>query len=613
MIRAVFSRITGFMALAALLFAAGIMLASRLPVMMYPQTERPRIRVSISHPGVSAITFQNNYAEEFEPGLLGLENLETIESSYASDESSFTLTFDWNIDRDDAIKDVESLLASLNSGLPEEIKDSYRIRSYQGENAGFLVMGITSEETSPEQIFSMLSRSVEPKLEKIDDVEEIGFFNVEDLSVDILLRQSAMLPYGIKISDVNLALREGILPFPLGSIEENSRSYSVRFNRGAQGIRNIERIVVKKIGDRSITLGEIADISIEYVLPANLFLVDGTPVVQLNATPVEGGNVSQMTEDIMTVMEAARSDGLIPADSQFRLFLDPAKYIQRAISNVVRAALIGGALAVFIVFLILGELRNTLIIAFSLPFTVVLSFILMYIFGVSLNLISLGGLALAVGMIVDSTIVVMENIHRLRVDHGVPESRLAWREIVSAATDQVRAPVIASVLTSVLVFFPISFTAPLTNAILGNQALTVIFSLICSLFVALFLVPLVAYALYRPGSKRLVEDRPGHERLKGLARLSVPAMMKITAAYKKSLGFILRRKALTLLLIAGAFGILALSVVFLLPTVPKEIISPPSSDRVVIFFRNFVDYPDSEAVMDKALPDIGARIKKRLG
>ena len=613
MIRALFTRMTGFLVLAAVLLGAGIVLVSRLPIMMYPQTERPRVRVSLSHPGISAIDFQSNYADYMEPHLIGLENLEIIESTYASDQSNFNLTFDWNMDRDEAIDDVESLLYSLNGGFPDEIQDSYKVGSWQKENAGFLVMGVFSASSSPERLYAQLARSVEPRLNKVADIEDIGFYNVEDLKVDIVLKQRSMLPYGVTISDVNVALREGIVPIPLGSLKEEGTNYSIRFSRDAQGLREIEKLGVKDIGDRTITLGEIADISIEYTLPGTLFLVDGEPVVQLTATPVEGGNVTEMTDEIMAVMETARDEGLIPDDSEFHLFLDPAKYIQRAISNVVRAALIGGALAVIIVFLILGEVKNTLIIAFSLPFTIILSFILMWVFNISLNLISLGGLALAVGLIIDSTIVVMENIHRLRLENGRPGSRSEWREIVSAATDQVRAPVIASVLTSVLVFFPISFTAPLTNAILGDQAKTVIFSLLASLFVALFLVPIVAYGLFRPAGNRngLKDHEP--EKLRGFSRVSVPAMQGVTRAYRRAVGYIIRRKILALGVILFAFGLLAASVVYILPDIPKEIISPPSSDRVVVFFRNFVDYPDSESVMENALPDIEERIDKRLG
>jgi HAE1 family hydrophobic/amphiphilic exporter-1 len=619
-----FKRTTGVLVLAAVLVAIGLVLVTRLPTMMYPPTERPRVRLTISHPGISAVDFQDNYANLFEPRLLGLENLETVSSTYSADQSVFNLTFDWNIIRDDAIDAVEREMTALNNGLPDVLKDSYSIGGWQSENAGYLVMGISSPSTSPELLYSQLAQSVEPRLNGIDDVEELGFFNVEELRVDIELNDRAMLAAGVTILDVNNALQSGTVPVPLGSLNEENTNFSVRFDRDGGRLREIERLGVKVVGDRTITLGELADISIRYDLPAQLFLVGGEPVIQLTATPVEGGNVTQMTEDITGVVDQARMEGLIPADTEYYLFLDPAKFIQSAITNVVRAALIGGLLAILVVFLILGETRNTLIVALSLPVTIVLSFILMSLFNVSLNLISLGGLALAVGMVIDSTIVVMENIHRLRTDAGEVSSRFEWKKIVATATEQVRSPVVASVLTSVLVFLPISFTAPLTNAILGDQARTVIFSLVSSLFVALFLVPIVAYALYRP-KKKAVSDtiisvnqsKQGaagpNPALRGLARYSVPAMRKLTGHYRTLLERIVRRRSAAVAVVITAFGILVASVVFLLPGVPREIISPPSSDRVIVFFRNFVDYPDTDSVVEKALPDIERRIEERVG
>ena len=609
-----FKRTTGILVLTVVLVATGLVLVTRLPTMMYPPTERARVRLTISHPGISAVDFQENYADLFEPQLLGIENLEMIESTYASDQSVFNLTFDWNISRDDAIDDIESLMTSLDSGLPDVLKDSWSIGGWQNENAGYLVMGISSPSTAPERLFSRLALNVEPRLNQISDVEELGFYNVEELRVDIELDARAMLANGITILDVNSALQSGTVPVPLGSLSEDDTTFSVRFDREGEELREIERLGVKDVGDRTITLGEISDISIRFDLPTQLFLVGGEPVVQLTATPVEGGNVSQMTEEIIAVVEQARTEGLIPEDTEYNLFLDPAKFIRGSITNVIRAALIGGLLAILVVFLILGETRNTLIVALSLPLTIILSFILMSIFDVSLNLISLGGIALAVGMVIDSTIVVMENIHRLRVDAGGAANRSKWKEIVSVATRQVRSPVVASVLTSVLVFLPISFTAPLTNAILGDQARTVIFSLLSSLFVALFVVPIVAYFLYRPreSGERQVPP-PLSERPRGLARFSVPAMKKLSGSYRTVLHRIIRRRGAAVGVVLSSFGILVAAVVFLLPSIPREIISPPSSDRVIVFFRNFIDYPDVDSVVEKALPDIERRIDERVG
>ncbi|HAE22217.1 MAG TPA: hypothetical protein DCG47_07840, partial [Spirochaetaceae bacterium] len=306
-------------------------------------------------------------------------------------------------------------------------------------------------------------------------------------------------------------------------------------------------------------------------------------------------------------MEGAKAEGLVPADTSYELYVDPAKYIKRSISQVVDAALIGGALAVLVVFLILGEFRNTLVIALSLPLSIALSFLPMYFLGVSLNLISLGGFALAVGMIVDSTIVVMENIHRWRHEDRLTQEPRHWAHVVMDATRQVRAPVVASTLTSVLVFLPLSFSAPLANAILGNQAMTVVFALLASLAVALSVVPLVAYLLFKgPKARSLDRGEP-----KGFARYADSAANALIAAYKRVLGYIIAKPARAAVFLALTATLMAASVAVLLPRIPKEIMSKPQSDRVVLFFRH-EEIVDSLEIVENLMPSLRERLDEAL-
>ncbi|RLD35113.1 MAG: hypothetical protein DRI73_02970 [Bacteroidetes bacterium] len=262
-----------------------------------------------------------------------------------------------------------------------------------------------------------------------------------------------------------------------------------------------------------------------------------------------------------------------------------------------------------IVFLTLGQLRNTLLILLSLPVTLILSFILMYVFEISLNLISLGGIALAVGMVVDSSIVVMENIHRFRMDEAPVKDNKHLKDLIIRAVDQVRSPVIASILTSILVFAPISFTAPLTNAILGDQAKAVIFALSISLIVALVLIPIIASVVYK--TKKQLADAQDKE-LRGFQRNSALVMSKLVESYKKVLRQIISRKWLSATVIFISFGLLVFSIFTIFPQIPKEIISPPSSDRVILFFKN-AEVSDSEDIINNLLPLMESQIEDELG
>jgi len=608
----IFSKKVGFLLLVVVLCLAGALLITQLPIQLYPQTQRPRVRARINHSGISAVDFADEYAEDIESQFLAVKGVDILEVEYENDQSSFTLTFDWKTDPEDAKSDVESAMMTIGGLLPSDFRDRYTVRFFSGENAGYLMMGASSPTVSPEELYRMLKVSVQPRLARVEDAELVELYSVEELAAEVALRQMAMLSYDLTIQDVESALVAGYRPESVGRLEEGEGSYSVRYRKGVDSIYDLGRLVIAQRGNVSIRLQDIADVSVRYTVPGRAFVMNGTRGIRITASPVDGGNVRKMSRDVQAALEQARIDGLLPEDAQFHLYLDPAAYIDRSIANVSRSALLGAALAMLIVLLSLGELRNTLLIGISLPVTLVLSFILMYFFGVSLNLISLGGIALAVGMVIDSSIVVMENIHRLRRTEKTGKDSARLQEVVIRAVTQVRGPVIASTLTTVLVFLPISFTAPLTNAILGDQAKTVVFALLISMVVALTMLPLVAWLLYRGRGRAGLEEpgAPGGPR--GLARLSDPVMGFFRDLYKRALRGLIRRRWASGLFMAASFGLLAFAVLRVLPLIPKEIISAPSSDRVVLFFRD-TTISEPEDVIREIIPVMDRRIQEAVG
>jgi hydrophobic/amphiphilic exporter-1 (mainly G- bacteria), HAE1 family len=609
MLKWLLSRQTAFFLLIIILVGIGILLVSLLPVQLYPQTQRPRVRVRISHEGYSAVDFYKNYGDQIESNLLTIDGMDILQVGYGNNRSDFDITFNWEVDSEAARIDTEAAMVSIDSGLPADIQGGYSVRFFAGENAGYLMLGVTSDIVSPEEIYNLLISNVESSIGLVEDVDLVEIFNIEELNAEIILRQMDMLAYGLTIDDIDSILKEGYSPEPLGTLREEGSDYSVRFEKGSISLFNLEELLISDKRGVIITLKDIADVTVGYVSSRQTFVVDGERGVRLTVTPVDGGNIRNMSEEVQSILVSAREKGLLPADTRFSLFIDPADFINRAINNIVQSAVIGAILAMIIVFLTLGQLRNTLLILLSLPVTLILSFILMYVFKLSLNLISLGGIALAVGMVVDSSIVVMENIHRFRMDEAPVKNNKHLHDLIIRAVDQVKSPVIASILTSILVFAPISFTAPLTNAILGDQAKAVIFALSISLIVALVLIPIIASVVYR--TRKQLEDT--HEEvLKGIQKLSVFVMSKLVESYKKILRQIISRKWSSVAVILVSFGFLTFSIITILPQIPREIISPPSSDRVILFFKNAA-VSDSEDIIDNYLPVIEAQIDEELG
>jgi HAE1 family hydrophobic/amphiphilic exporter-1 len=610
----IFNKKVGVLLLTVLLCGAGVFLATELPIQLYPQTQRPRVRVVINHEGISAVDFSTEHAEEIESRLLAVDGVDILEVEYENDRSDFTLTFDWKTDAEEAKADVDAAMTSIVNLLPADLRDNYRVGFFSGENAGYLIIGVSSVSTSPEELYRILNTTVQPMMSAVDDAESVEVYRVEDLEVEVVLRQEDMLAYGLDIRDVESAMQNGYRPESVGRLEQGDTAFSVRFHRGIDSVFDVGRIVIAQIGNVSVRLQDVADVTIHYTLPSRAFIMGGTRGIRLTASPIDGGNVRKMSQDVRSVLTEARAEGVLPEDTMFQMYLDPAEYINRSISNVVRAALLGAALAMAVVLFGLGELRNTVLIGISLPASLIMSFILMYVFRVSLNLISLGGIALAVGMVIDSSIVVIENVHRHRMEEAPIRSNDHLKELIIRAVDQVRAPVVASTLTTVLVFAPISFTAPLTNAILGDQARTVVFALLISLVVSLTLIPLVAFQFYGIRGGRLsgagAAGAPAPPR--GLQRLTVPMMSFFKELYKRTLRALISRRWASVSFMLLSFGLLAFSVIKVLPLIPKEIISPPLSDRIVIFFGSSA-VTDRSQIIDEVIPTLDGRVRRIVG
>ncbi|KKK84163.1 hypothetical protein LCGC14_2786130, partial [marine sediment metagenome] len=275
MLGSIFRKSTGFILLIVILCSAGGLLVTQLPIQLYPQTRRPRVRAFIFHTGISAIDFSNDYAQDIESQLLSIDGVDIVEVEYENDRSDFTLTFDWKVDSEKAKSDVESKMNSIMDMLPPEYGDSYFVHFFSGENAGYLVMGVTSESSSPEEIYRALKTAVQPRLSRVEDVESIEMFKVEELKAEVVLRQMDMLANGLTIDMIEEALLGGYRPESVGKLEDGNTTYSVRFLRGVESVYDIGSIVVARKGNVSIELQDVADIKIKYALPDRAFVMDG--------------------------------------------------------------------------------------------------------------------------------------------------------------------------------------------------------------------------------------------------------------------------------------------------------------------------------------------------
>ncbi|TVQ40119.1 MAG: efflux RND transporter permease subunit [Spirochaetaceae bacterium] len=586
----VFSRRKGILLLFVVLAVAGIVLVTRLPTQLYPRTRKPAVGVTLRHPASTAVDFYDGYGDIIENSLRGLRGAEAVEATYQTGSTRIRVEFDWNVEAEEALSRVEGAMAALRGRLPEESRD-YTVNYWRTENPGFLAVAVSSTELDSVALYELIEPVLRGPLSRVEDAEEVDIVSVEELRGEVLLNHDALLRFGLTPTAVVQAVQTGYRPQSVGSFRNPAEQFNVRLLHGIDSIFDIEQIQVGSMGGTPIRLADVADVAVRRDLPRRLFRANGRRSVMIFATPIDGGNIKQMSEDVAAVLRNASATEF-PSHVRYDFMVDPAQFINNAIGNVARAALLGALFAMLVVALLLGDVRNIVIIALSIPLSMTISFVGLYLFDVSINLISLGGMTLSVGMIIDSSIVVMENIDRHRRERG--RAVRVTASLVKEAVREVRAAVVVATLTSIVVFLPLSFTSPLTNAVLGDLARAVVFALSAALLVALTVIPLIAFYLFR-------RDTPGEPRRHRLAQLSERLLGTLTGGYTALLRGLLGSRPASGLFMTASFATLALLVVFILPRIPAEIIADPESDKVMLWFFNR-DTGDQEELLQAVVP-----------
>ena len=567
----IFARHRGVMLATIALCAAGIFAMRNLPITLYPETTKVTVIAYVPYSGQTPQDFREQYGEELENQLKGVEDVDSVEANYRGNSARYNVEFAWNIDTDEATQAINQTMSSFRSRLPSGSED-YGVFSFGGEDTGFLAVSAHSNQLGSEALYKLIEPILSPRLSTIEEAEETFVLPVSELRAEITFDPQALNAHNLHLSDVLNTVENNYRAIPLGSTNRNDKVENIRVVRGVPSIYDVGEISVTEGAGIPLTVADIAEISIDQKLPRQLYQANGERAVLIIAQPKQGGNVKQLGDKVKRIIDEAS----LPEHIHFTYIMDPAAFIDNAIAGVIRSALLGAFFALLAIILFLGEFKNVFIIFLSIPLATIFSFTLMHLFHISINLISLGGMTLSVGMIIDATVVVMENIHRHRQEHK-PRTPSEYRIVINDAVREVRGAIAGGVITSVLVFTPLSFTSPLTNAILGNLARTVIFALSWSLVIALTVVPIAAYYLFRNGLGR--EPR-GLSRL--TKRLSHAIITTIRSSYLWALSRLLASPWRIWSFIAVSIALLTTLILTLLPKIPLEIMGKPEADMVVL-------------------------------
>ncbi|WP_058484878.1 efflux RND transporter permease subunit [Defluviitalea phaphyphila] len=458
----------------------GIVSIGRLSVDLLPQFTLPYALVMTEYSGAGPEEIETLITKPIESAVGTVSNLKNISSTSSNGSSMVILEFNEGTDMDVAMLDMREKIDMIKDYLPEEAEEPIILEA-DPNMMPIMQIGISGEKDLVE-LKNIVEDKIVGRIERIEGVASVSVNGGKEKEIKVTLFPDKLIGYNITPSMVAQYIAAENLNLPLGEVKQGISTLTLRSVGEFQSIEEIENIPITTAGG-IIYLRDIAEVEETFKDMDSYAYINGNPSISLSIQKQSTANTVKVSEKVNEELEKLEDE---LNDINITTIYDSAEFINASIGNVSFTAIMGGILAVIILFIFLRNIRSTLIVGVSIPVSVIATFALMYFSGLTLNMVSLGGLALGVGMLVDNAIVVLENIYRHR-EKG--ESRI---EAADKGSTEVGMAVIASTLTTIAVFLPIVFVEGWAATIFKEMALTVTFSLVASLIMALTLVPMMA-------------------------------------------------------------------------------------------------------------------------
>jgi HAE1 family hydrophobic/amphiphilic exporter-1 len=556
-----------------------------LPVDLLPQIEFTQLTIRTVYPNVGPREIEQIITDPIENAVSGLPNLERVTSSSQEGRSWVRLEFGRGTSVDEAANDVRGALDRLRGELPIESEppEILKLDLDRIEVVGLAVTATRDLQRVTHELEEELAR----RFEQIPGVGSIELRGGIYRQIRVDLDRDRLKAAGLTALDVQAALRRENLTLPGGSVKRGLADLYVRAAGEYRTLDEIARTVIGYASGLPIRVRDVAEVRDDYADVLYLAEVNGVPSVSLSIQKQSGANTVAVADAIRAEVERINAER---DDLHLTVLSDQSDFIRQSIAAVRNSALWGSLLAITVLYLFLRSRSSTLIIALSIPISVVSSFGLLYFGGLTLNQMTFGGLALGVGMIVDSAIVVLESIVRKQEEEGVSAAAAA-----EAGASDVAGAIVASTLTTCVVFIPVVFTRSTSGALFQSLALVVVFALACSLLVALTLVPVLAARFLRLSAR----PASGRERPRG-------PMARLEAWYVERLRGALRRSGR----VYAWSGALLLAAALAFPLIPVELAPQTDADEIDVDIE--MAQGTNIAVVREYLDELEARVREAL-
>ncbi len=483
-------RPVGTLAIASVVLVLGLFFMQRLAVNLLPEIVYPLIRVTVNYPGVAPEVMEEQVTRVLERALAGTENLSRIHSRASEGRTNVNLEFDYGVNLDFALQDAARLLELARTQLPPDI-DPPRLYKFDPSRDAIYQAGFSSAARSPREVRDWVEHRLVPQLLSLHGVAGVEAAGGLVRELEVVVDQERLRSYGIALQDVAAALARENINIAAGQVTSDTFDVMARTDGRFRNPADVAAVLIAVPGsERRIRLDEVAEVRDGYREQRMFVRLNGIPATQLSVFKLPEANTVGVVDSVHATLARLETSGFIPPDIEYRATTDAAFFIRGSLRAVSTAALLGGALAMLVVLGFLGSLRKGFVIGLSIPLAVMATFALMGASGLTLNVMSLGGLALGVGLLLDNAIVMLENISRHHEQLGKDEDTAAHD-----GADEVSSAIIAGTLTNLAAVAPFLLITGLASLIFRELILTISFAIIASLAAALTLVPMLAAQL----------------------------------------------------------------------------------------------------------------------
>ena len=539
----------------------GAVALGRLQIDLLPAIELPTLTVRTQYDGADPIVVERLVTQIVEEIISTVPGVEEMTSTSYDGNSSVKVSFGWGTSIDTVAVDVQATLQDEISELPDDIVGP-RVTKFDVDTFPVVLLGISSP-LDPVELTQFVEDQIRYRFARVPGVAQVDPWGGFTRELRVEIDPAKVNALGLSLNAIRDAIGAANLDRPAGKIERGRYEVTLRAPAEFTSLEEIRQTVIGQHDGALVKLGEVARVHDTYEKLTRIIRVNGERGLRVAIRKQAGANTVEVARAVL-----AEVDELNRAFPQVHIVpvINQGNFIERSISNVAQSVLYGGALAVLVLLFFLRNLRSTAVISLAIPISVVATFALLFFGGFTLNLMTLGGLALGVGMMVDSSVVVLENIFRRHQERGE-----APMEAAVAGTREVATAVIAGTVTTLVIFLPLVFVRGVSGELFKELAYVIMFSLACSLLVSLSLVPMLA-------SRMLARDpaRAMGERETGIAARAGAALKALETAYGDGLLTVLRHRFLAIALSIAAFA----ASLLLVPYIGSEFL-PPSDEGEV--------------------------------